>query len=95
MALSAAQIETVARELAARIFTESVTAHSDVTALKAAISAIDTGMDATTNQAATLYPGATIKAALRTRVQDNAPNLTTQEAGVALALWALHEVGLL
>lgn len=96
MALTDPEITVIARELAERIFVQSaVTAHSDKATLKSVISALDTALGATTTQVENAYSGVVLKIALRNYAQINAPNLTNQEAGVALALWALHEVGLL
>lgn len=94
MALTAPELETLGRELARRIFPHGTTAHSNLSDLKDAIDAIDTAMAATTNQAATAKSGMTIKAALLEFIQDDVPALSAQEAGVALALWALHEAGI-
>lgn len=95
MALTDQEITTVARELAKRIYMQGVTADSNRTALKAAIQAIDQGMEATTNQIQTQYPATVLKVALRDHIKASAPNFTNQQAGVALALWALNEVGLI
>ena len=95
MALTDPEITTLARELARRIFPEDVTAHSDRTALKAAIAAIDQGMEATTNQITSQYPATVLKIALRDHIVAAAPNFTNEQAGIALALWALNEVDLL
>jgi hypothetical protein len=97
MALSDAQLTEIARKLAQKIFVESqATAHTDLTDLKAAVNALDTAMDATFNQGVVLGYGTTqVKLALLDRVQNAAPNLTVQHAGIALAYWALREVGLL
>ena len=95
MALSATEITDLARLLGRRIFDDTgAFGHTDVPGLKAAIAAIDTAMDATTNQAVAAFPATPIKSALLQFIQADAPNLSTQEAGVALALWALHAVGL-
>jgi len=97
MALTDADLTQIARKLAQKIFVESgATAHTDLTDLKAAVNALDVAMDATFNQGVTLGYGTTaVKLALLDRVQTAAPNLSVQDAGIALAYWALREVGLL
>lgn len=95
MALTDPEITALARELAQRIFVQGVTATSDRDDLKAAIQAIDTGMDATTNQVQGQHPNTVLKIALRDHIVAAAPNLDNRQAGIALALWALNEVELL
>lgn len=96
MAMTDAEQYEVARELVDRIFVQpGVTAHADLDDLKAAVGAIDTAMNATTTQVEAAYPGVVTKTAFLSYAQAQASGLTAQEAGVALALWALKEVGLL
>lgn len=96
MALSDAVQTVLAKALAGTIFTSNnATGHSNLDQLKAAVDAIDDGMKATGNQIAALYPTTQLRLALLAEAQSGAANLTIQEAGVALAYWALNEVGLL
>lgn len=96
MALTDDELTFLAKELAERIFVRSnVLAHSSAGTLKASIQAIDQGMSATTNQVQSLYPNTVLKLALLNHIKSVAPNLTTQQAGITLALWALREVGLI
>jgi len=96
MALTNPEIESIARVLTQRIYVLlNATATSDFDELKAAIQKIDQGMNATTTVLATARPGVVMKTAFWQEVQTVAPSITAQEGGVALALWALHEVGLL
>lgn len=85
-----------AAKLADRIFEAAgKTAHSDIPALIAGFQALDTAFNATTTQVENAAPGVMLKVALLNAVQADAPNLTTPEAAVLLALWALNEVDLL
>lgn len=96
MAMTDAELTDVARELARRVFVQArATAHSDLGELKTAIANIDTAMSATTTQANALYPGDVIESVMLGRARVGAPNLTVQQAGVALALWSLRRIGLL
>lgn len=97
MAQTDAQLEQVAREIVSRIFVAAnATAHSSHAQIKAAIQAIDTGMDATLNQAVTQSGGTTkVKIAFLNQAKAGAPNLTNQQAAVAMAMWALKEAGLI
>jgi len=94
MALTDPELYEIARQFSRRIFA-AATAHSDLDQLKTAVGRIDTGMNVTTNQLQSAYPATAVKIAFLTDIKAQAPNLTTQEAGIALAYWALHEVGLL
>lgn len=86
----------IARELAKRIYVETnKTASIDLIGLLTAANAIDTAMNATTNTVATQKPGIPLKTALLQFLQDSQPDLTSQEAGIALMLWTAHEIGLL
>ena len=96
MAMTDAQLRSVAVELARRIFvTAAATAHSDLDDLKLAIQKIDTAMNATTTQVEAAAPGVVLKVALRDEIQTAAANLTNSEAGIAVAYWALKETGLI
>ena len=96
MALTTEQTAVVARKLGIKLYQDAGgTADGDLDDLKAAITTIDGGMDATCNQVAALYTTTKLKLALLQHIQAQAPNLTNQQAGVALALWSLNEVGLL
>ena len=94
MAKTDQELTDIALEVAKEIFA-SATAHSDKTELKAAIQTLDNGMDATTDAIQGAHPGKDLKIAIRDHIKATSPNLTNQEAGVVLAYWALHEVGLL
>jgi len=93
MAMADAELREIAAKLARTIYV-SKTADHDLTALKAAVQNIDIAMNATTTQVENNAPGVVLKVALRDQAQTGAGNLTTQEAGIALAYWALQEVGL-
>ena len=97
MTVTTAQKQKIASELANRIFVNAkVTGHSNGDQIMAAIQAIDNGMEATLNQAVAASGGTTkVKIAFLNQAKSGAPNLTNQEAGLALALWALNEVNLL
>ena len=96
MAQSDAQLHKVARALVQRIYVNlSVVANCNHTQIRDAIGQIDSGMNATGNQIAALYPTTALKTAMFQRMQTVAPNITGQQAAVALALWALEEAGLL
>jgi hypothetical protein len=95
MAQTDPQLYDIARKLADRIFAWPVVGHSNLTALHNAAQQIDTAMNATTNQVQAAYPATVLKIALLNYAKIGAPNLTTQQAAIALAFWALEEVGLL
>ncbi len=96
MAMTEQELYEIATELAKRIFVQAtITAHSNLDQLKDAAEAIDTGMNATTNQLQTFYPGEVVKLAFLDYAKDQASDLTNQQAGIALAFWSLKEVGLL
>jgi hypothetical protein len=94
MAKTDQELTDISYLLAKKIF-DSVTAHSDKTELKAAVQALDNGMDATTDAIQGVHPGKALKIAIRDHIQATGTKLTNQEAGVILAYWSLHEVGLL
>lgn len=94
MAKTDQELTDIAYSLARKIF-GNATAHSNKTELKAAIQALDSGMDATTDAIQSAHPGKGLKVAIRDHIRVTNPNLTNQEAGVILTYWALHEVGLL
>lgn len=97
MAMTDQEKTDVAVELIRRIFVSpNVTAHGNLDDIKAAIGKIDDAMGATINQIDSAGYGAiTLEIVLKTEAQAGAVNLTTQQAGLALAYWALKRVGLL
>jgi hypothetical protein len=96
MALTQEEIDDAARKTIERIFVaDNVTAHSTFPDIVAAMQAIENGMNATTDAAATAYPVTPVKNAFLEYARTGAPNLTVQEGGIALAYWALKTVGLL
>jgi len=97
MAQTDVQLHKVARALVQRIYVNpSVVANCNHTQIRAAVGEIDSGMNATGNQIVTAGFGTTpLKTAMFQRMQTVAPNITAQQAAIALALWALEEAGLL
>ena len=95
MALTQQQLDDVAIQLIQRIFvSDGGVAHGDLDNIKAAVQAIETGMNATTTVVESAYSGVVLKSALLQYAQTGAPGLTAQQGGVALAFWALKEVGI-
>jgi hypothetical protein len=96
MALTAQQLDDGAREIGRRIFVSpNVTAHSNYTELRSALESIDTGMNSTTDQAATNYPGVNLEVAFLNFARIGAPNLTASEGRYVLNVWTELELGLL
>lgn len=96
MAQTNQQIKESAKELAERLFVQpNATATVDTTTLVNAVQKIDTAMNATTTQVQNAMPGVVLKTALLNYFKQSWPNATNQQAGIALALWALKEVGLI
>lgn len=97
MAMTDPELYEISERLAQAIFVRpNVTAHSNRDQLKAAVGAIDTAMNATGNQIVAAGYGTTqLEIALLTECQNAAPNLTVQQAGIAMAYWALKRVDLL
>ncbi|MFA5937547.1 MAG: hypothetical protein WC822_06755 [Candidatus Paceibacterota bacterium] len=96
MASTDPQLYTLARSLGDKAFVQpNHTGHSDLDELKAAMGKIDQAFGSTTNQIQALYPATNLRTAMLAHIKTGAPNLTNAEAGMALALWALHEAGLL
>jgi hypothetical protein len=94
MAKTEQELIHIAKVVADEVFA-AATAHSDKHELKAAVQALDNGMGAATDTIQSVHPGKVLKVAIRDHIQTTEPDLTNQEAGVILAYWALHEVGLL
>lgn len=95
MVMSDADREAVAKQLAIKIYQGAI-ANENLTTLKAAVGKIDDVMNATSNQVVSAGYGATAtKAAIWEEIKVSAPNVTQTQGGIALAYWALKEVGLL
>lgn len=94
MAMTDAELTEIVYKLVKVIFVNA-TAHSDRDQLKAAVDKIDDVMGATGNQIVSAGYGTTaLEQAMLTECRTGAPNLTQQEAGAALAIWAMKRVGM-
>jgi len=96
MAMTDEELYAVTREWVGRIFVQpGATATSGVDQLKAALQKIDQAMGATGNQIVSAGYGTTVlEQAILAECRSVAPNLTAQQAGIALALWTMKRVDL-
>ena len=96
MAFTDDQARKVAREVAARIYTQSITATMNLDDLKAAINAIDTVMDTVINTIPGPAQTNTIKQGLLSQLPEPFKSeTTTAQKALALSLWAFEEAGVL
>lgn len=93
--LTDAEKAACARQMARRLFANA-TANRDVTTLVAIVDRIDQYMEATTTQAAALYPGVAMQNVIVQHVRAGAglSDATVTEIAAALAYWCMKKAGI-